>query len=92
MNVQSATIILTTLKQLGELRGMFHNLANVVFWSAPLSRMTVYRYLKKLEQMGYVETRTEPFRGDYATMYYITEEGEDYLERIKDKRRKRNLA
>lgn len=92
MKVQTAIIILTTLKQIGELSCMKSNLATVVFWSAPLSRMTVYRYLQKLEVMDYVKIERETFRGyDETAIYKITQKGIEYLERIKDGRRKRNL-
>ena len=92
MNVQKAIIILTTLNQIGELACMTHNLANVVFWSAPLPRMTVWRYLNKLEEMGYVEIRCGEHRKRDANLYYISQRGIDWLERIKDGRRKRTLA
>lgn len=91
MNTRTAIIILTTLLQIGELDCMTHNLATVTFWSAPLSRMTVWRYLNRLETMGYVTTTRIEFRKKQATGYYITDKGKAYLERIKDGRRKRVL-
>lgn len=82
MKMSYVIAILATLAVYDKLSGGDGtNLANVVFWSC-VPRSTCYRYLQKMQSMGYVTTREGKHRKQDATLYNISKSGKTYLEGV----------